>query len=415
MKTLISLDLASQETFEDASNAFWMLFLPKNWLGHSAQSQVQSFLESSVYQNSATSPRQYASLYFSGRAALRLLLRSLNLPKDSMVAVQGFTCAAVALPIISLGLNPLYIDIHTQDFSMDVGDLRRKYIPAVRILILQHSFGIVPTDRDEILRFCAEHDIFVVEDLAHGFMPNTLNAPSQNPKYAALVSFGRSKLISSVFGAGIITPHTEVAERLQIEQKRLLKAPKSLVLRCLGYKILTSIIKHTYFLLFGRLLHRVCIMLKLFPPEISTLEKGGIYDPNYEYQYPEVLAHTLLIQIRRLPSQLKQIQSTVGEYEKQLGQSAHYPSLPLNRFPWLLPKTVTRDNILRHFYKQGVLLGSWYNRTVGPEKIDLHAVHYQQGTCPVAESASRRVINLPTNVTIDIARGIAGDLANLSV
>ena len=107
MKPLISLDLANQETFLDSKYALQALFSPQKWEGGSALSSVKQFVEQSVYVTGAHAPKMYSSLYFSGRAALRILLSALHVPTGSVVAIQGFTCAAVALPIVSMGLKPL--------------------------------------------------------------------------------------------------------------------------------------------------------------------------------------------------------------------------------------------------------------------------------------------------------------------
>lgn len=78
--------------------------------------------------------------------------------------------------------------------------------------------------------------------------------------------------------------------------------------------MLLPTIKYTYPLFIGRILHRLSIMTKLFPREISSVEVAGQYDKNYEYKYPEVLAFTLHEQVRRLPKLLETIHAAVGEY-----------------------------------------------------------------------------------------------------
>lgn len=86
------------------------------------------------------------------------------------------------------------------------------------------------------------------------------------------------------------------------------------------------------------------------------------------------------------------------------------PTTPLNRFPYLLPKWSDRPNILRHFNKLGIRLGTWYDQPVGPGKVDLRAVQYTLGSCPNAEDVTKRIINLPTNVEKDTAQFIASEL-----
>jgi dTDP-4-amino-4,6-dideoxygalactose transaminase len=224
------------------------------------------------------------------------------------------------------------------------------------------------------------------------------------------MSFGRSKLLSSVFGAGIVTPDINLADHLKKAVEGLPEAPKSLVLRCLLYKILLPGIKYTYPVLIGRFAHRLCILLRLFPREISYAEASGVYDPRYEYAYPEILANTLVFQLDRLPVLLQTIQETVGEYTQHLPHVTRLPTIPLNRFPYLLTKDSDRSHILRHFKKLGIFLGTWYDQPVGPGKVDLGAVRYRLGSCPDAEDITKRIMNLPTNVEEDTAQFVAREL-----
>lgn len=413
MNKLIALDFANLETFQDSKSALKAIVSPNIWGGDTSLARVKHFVGQSVYKADTTTSNQNTSLFFSGRAALKILLKELQLTPNSTVALQAFTCAAVALPIISLGLKPLYIDINQNDFSMDVEDLKRKYDQNVKVLILQHSFGITPTKRDEIIEFCKQNEIFLVEDLAHGYIPNTLKPPQGTLNYGALLSFGRSKLLSSVFGAAVLTPNKALSARVENVFSSLPKAPKSLILRCLLYKILAPTIKCTYSLLVGKALHRLCILLNAFPREISSVEESGKYDSNYEYKYPEIFAYTLQPQINRLTSLLSSIKVAVGEYEQNLRSLAPYPTTPLNRFPYILPDSVDRADILRHFKMQNILLGTWYDQPVGPGKLDLRAVQYTSGSCPNAENISRCMLNLPTNVSGEEARLIAQELQDL--
>lgn len=293
---------------------------------------------------------------------------------------------------------------------MDIEDLRRKHTENVRVLVLQHSFGITPVKRDEIIQFCKDHSIFLIEDLAHGYLPQTLHAPTDTSQYAALMSFGRSKLLSSVFGAGIVTPDTKLADHLKKAVEGLPEAPKFLVLRCLLYKILLPGIKYTYPVLIGRFAHRLCMLLRLFPREISYAEESGVYDPRYEYAYPEILANTLVFQLDRLPALLQTIQASVGEYAQHVPFATPFPTIPLNRFPYLLPPSSDRSHILRHFKKLGIFLGTWYDQPIGPGKVDMIALQYQKGSCPNVEDITKRIMNLPTNVEEDMAQFVAKEL-----
>ena len=59
-------------------------------------------------------------LYWKGRVALYAFLKSLDLKKDDEVIIPAFTCVVVPNAIIYAGLKPVYVDISTETFNMDI-------------------------------------------------------------------------------------------------------------------------------------------------------------------------------------------------------------------------------------------------------------------------------------------------------
>ena len=59
-------------------------------------------------------------LYWKGRVALYAFLKSLGLQKDDEVIIPAFTCVVVPNAIIYAGLKPVYVDISTKTFNMDI-------------------------------------------------------------------------------------------------------------------------------------------------------------------------------------------------------------------------------------------------------------------------------------------------------
>ncbi|MCC7290407.1 DegT/DnrJ/EryC1/StrS aminotransferase family protein, partial [bacterium] len=79
----------------------------------------------------------------NGRTAIYLFLKSLSLSSGSQVAVQAFTCNAVINPILANNLEPLYIDITEGSYNMSLEDLNEKITDNTKVLILQHTFGVL--------------------------------------------------------------------------------------------------------------------------------------------------------------------------------------------------------------------------------------------------------------------------------
>ncbi|MFN4213079.1 MAG: DegT/DnrJ/EryC1/StrS family aminotransferase, partial [Microgenomates group bacterium] len=354
------------------------------------------------------------AFFLTGRGALYNLLKSLNLKEGDEVLVQAFTCEAVILPIIALNLKPIYIDIESQSFSMNPIDLEKKITKRSKVLILQHTFGIKPAKRDTLLSFIKKHKLVLIEDIAHTIeISNIKYQKSKIANHFFLLSFGRSKSLSSVFGGAIVGNNKKVMEKLE---KLALKQPSySFIINCLLYKPIVMIIKSTYNILIGKLIHKIVSKTNLLIPEITPVEKKGIFNFIFDKAYPNALAILLLHQFKKNKKvqenraricsfYLKEFSNCQFPISKQISNIKYRISnIPLIRFPVLVE---SREQIIKKLAKYNIFLGKWYEQVVAPKALDLKRVGYKQGSCPAAEKICQQIINLPTNVKIKEAEEI---------
>jgi dTDP-4-amino-4,6-dideoxygalactose transaminase len=69
------------------------------------------------------------------------------------------------------------------------------------------------------------------------------------------------------------------------------------------------------------------------------------------------------------------------------------------RYPLLFDKSVSEDRIKRvkdEMKKAGIVSGEWFNDVVHPKGSLRYC--YVDGSCPVGESVTTRMINLPVNI-----------------
>ena len=307
------------------------------------------------------------------------------------VLIQSFTCAAVPLPIIAAGKKITYIDIEPSTYSMDFEDLKKKHTQDAKVLILQHTYGITPAHREKILKFADENHIFVIEDLAHGWNCEGLNVKT------ALVSFGRSKSVSSIFGGAIITSDDNVKHSLSKHYKNLKQPANGFIYRSLLYKPMAMLIKSSYDIGIGKILHLIVKKLNLLIPEITDDEKSGKFNNIFAAAYPRVLAELLIEQLDKLPRMNSARKAAVSAYSN--GKSFD----SLSRYPLRIHN---RNEIIHKLAEKSVYLGNWYNRPVGGVKFDLEKLGYVKGSCPVSELISEEIVNLPTLLTENDTRSI---------
>ncbi|MEI6532227.1 MAG: aminotransferase class I/II-fold pyridoxal phosphate-dependent enzyme [Candidatus Roizmanbacteria bacterium] len=390
---MISTDFAPNESGDDAWLSFKLIFQPWRWLKGKETKRLRKEI-SHFFETDNSNEELYVNLFLSGRGALYCLLQTLTIPKGSAILIQGFTCEAVVLPIRSLGYTPIFIDIDPNSYSMSMNDLKKKCTPNAKVLILQHTFGITP-DRTNILKFAQDHNITVIEDLAHGFDTEELKNNFGNS--IKLLSYGRSKAISSVFGGAIVTS-SEMIAKLLTEQENILAYPNYLqIMQILWYKPLTVFIKSSYDIFIGKLFHLLLNNTGILPREISSKEKNGNFDYAFAKQYPNVLSILLLHQLEKFNLSTKKRIQSVLIYQNYFNNNFLVSNNPaLIRYPII---TDDRIKLLKRAQKKHIYLGKWYDQVIGPKGLNMAKVGYTLGDCPIAEDICEKIVNLPALVS----------------
>jgi len=408
---MINPNFAPNETFSDALTSFFLLFQPWRWKRGKELQQIKSLILKNFFNVSRST--LYVTLFFSGRSALYHLLKNLNLKQGDEVLVQAFTCEAVVLPIVALNLKPVFVDIEKKSFSINPIDLEKKLSEKSKVLILQHTFGVTPSQREKVLSIIKQHNLVLIEDIAHGiknsnFILRIGGQISKLKNHFYLLSFGRSKSLSSVFGGAVVANNKQIAKKL--ETLNLPYSSYSLIFKLLIYKPIAFLIKLTYNFYLGKFLHFFAKKFNLLIPEITKKEKTGEYDNLFDKKYPNALAILLLNQLKRFAKIQNQRKKMVNFYLKKLNnviRSTLHVTQPLIRFPLLIQN---RDQILKNLAKKGIFLGRWYDSPIAPKGFPLERVGYRWGSCPVAEEVCQKIINLPTNIKLKEAEKLVNTL-----
>ncbi len=394
---MLNLNFASNENTTEARRALHLLSHKKRWQEGPALAELNQALA----EKFSTATNQ-VFFTLAARSALYLFLKSLGLAKNSEVLVQAFTCEAVVLPVLATDLSPKYVDIEDETWSMDFNDLTKKISQHSRVLILQHSFAMLPRDRAQILQLAKERNLLVIEDLAHGFSPQLLD--QQSYPSSKLLSFGRSKFFSAVYGGAIIVESQLINKKFTQSVAQLAPVTKQFISKALAYKILTPLLKKTYNW-GGKLFHALFNYLGIFNHEITCQEKAGNYDDWLNKALPNVFAQLLLEQIRNYSVTYTDRQKIAQLYWQELPQNIASNNLPSLRYPLLFDQA---DSFLAKMAKRGYILGNWYRQVVAPPALNLTKVQYQMGSCPRAEQMSQQVVNLPLNISLKEAQKLLG-------
>ena len=146
----------------------------------------------------------------SGTAALHLALLALNITRKDTVAMPSYVCTAVLNAVNYVGALPLLIDTHPDTFHMDVGDLKRKLTPQVKVIIVPHSFGLA-ADLEEIIAL----GIPLVEDCAQSIGATYKDKLTGSFGDISIFSFYATKMITTGEGGMVVSNAEELSRRIR--------------------------------------------------------------------------------------------------------------------------------------------------------------------------------------------------------
>jgi len=101
----------------------------------------------------------------NGTDALQIALMALDLQPGDEVIVPAFTYAATAEVIALLHLVPVMVDVMSDDFSINLEQVKKAIGPKTKAIVPVHLFGQC-AGMEELLAIAKEHNIYVVEDTA---------------------------------------------------------------------------------------------------------------------------------------------------------------------------------------------------------------------------------------------------------
>ena len=396
MKRPISISLSPNDQKDDVVLAIKQLMQPVYWYDFTKTEILEKkFAE---YFGSG-----YLALAVnSGRSAEYLILKSLGITYGDEVIVQALTCVAVPNSVLWTGAKPVYADIGN-DYNIDPNDLVKKVGRKTKAVIVQNSFGIPANYKSiKLITQKGKRKVYIIEDCAL-----SLGAKYKGNKIGTLgdisfFSFGRDKVISSVFGGMILCKNKKVYNILKNERDKLDYPSPLWLIQQLLHPIIFSLALPFYnfglnkFTL-GKAIIFLSQILGLVSSPVYKEEEMGKKPKHFPKKMPGALAALALNQFSKLDKFNSHRQSIAEYYFKHLPRTSF--KLPPNvsgaiwvRFPVLSDDA---NKIYEKLKKIGILLGDWYKECVVPAR-SLEVFDYQQGSCPKAESIRGKILNLPT-------------------
>ena len=403
----ISISLSPNTEKDDIRLALKLLFQPWDWkLNHYATRPRSVGLEEEFKRYLGV---KYAISFNSGRSALMAILDSLDIKKDDEVLLQGFTCNSAVNPILAKGAKPVFVDV-VDTINMDPEDLKKKITSKSKIAMIQHTFGW-PAQIDEILKIAKQNNLFLVEDCAHSLGAKYKGKFCGTFGDVAFFSFGRDKIISSVFGGLAVTNNEEIGERIKNFRVKCDFPSNFWIFQQLLHPILVNyLVLPAYGLnqYLGRIILGLFHQLSILSKGVYKKEKKGEIPKYFPKRFPNALATLALNQFKKLEKFNDHRRKTASFYEKELKNTGF--NLPLAksqegrtpafmRYPILV--NFDTDEILQKLRRKKIFLDDgWRKSPVVPPDTDIDKMGYLFGSCPQVEKVAQNIVNLPTHINI---------------
>jgi len=287
----------------------------------------------------------------SGTDALILALRAAGVGPGDEVIVPALSFIATADAVSLLNATPVFADIDSRTFNIDVAHAATLVTSRTRAIIPVHLFG-QPADMDAVAALAGRRNLSVIEDCAQALGARWKGRPTCSFGEYGCISFFPSKNLGGCGDGGMVTVRTaEEAERLR-------------TLRSHGSR------KKYYSELQGMNSRLDEIQAAILRVKLGHLAKWNEARRRIAAQYREALTG--------LPEIMVPFESANAEHV--------YHQFTI--------RVVNRDEVQKFLAERGIQTFVYY-----PVPLHLQPMYsnlgYRRGDLPVAEEAASEVLSLP--------------------
>lgn len=118
------------------------------------------------FNNYITNLEYFPICVTNGTVALDLALKSLNIWENDDVIVPDFTFIATANAVRFQNANVVFADVDKNSYNITLENIKKVFTPKTKAIIVVHLFGKPVDEIEEIVQFCKENNVKLIEDCA---------------------------------------------------------------------------------------------------------------------------------------------------------------------------------------------------------------------------------------------------------
>jgi dTDP-4-amino-4,6-dideoxygalactose transaminase len=341
-------------------------------------------------------------LYWKGRVALYAILKSLDLSEGDEVILPAFTCVVVPNAIIYAGLKPVYVDISPKTLNMDISLVKDAITDKTKVILCQNTFGL-SSNIEEIILIAKKFNLITIEDCTHGFGGTYKGKPNGSFCDAAFFSSQWNKPFSTGIGGFLLVNNEKILTKVYDQEENKVKPTLIEKLNLLILLKLRNLFVNKYtqssIVNIYRFLSRFnlilgsnrgeelnsTIMPKEYFKDISNVQiKKGLKVLNNLDAVNEIRKRNAQDYTSFLKSKNK---NHISEDLFENHIFLKYPILVSNR-----------SKFFELARKANIIIGDWFLSPLHPVEYELERWYLDRKKYPVADTFSKKIINLPTDV-----------------
>ena len=158
--------------------------------------------------------RRHAIVVGSGKAALALAVRTLDLPPGSGVVVPGLLVPEVVAVLLAEQLVPVIVDVDPETFGLNVEQVEAALTPTTRAILPVHLFGS-PCAVDALEALAERKGLALLEDAAQAIGATLGGRPVGSFGRVSTLSLGLFKNVNTLSGGVVVTDDDAIARSVR--------------------------------------------------------------------------------------------------------------------------------------------------------------------------------------------------------
>ena len=153
------------------------------------------------------------TLFTNGHLALECAIAAFDFERGSEVITTPFSFSSTTHAIVRNGLTPVFCDINSEDFTIDVTKIESLITEKTCAIVPVHVYGNL-CDVEEIEKIAKKHNLKVIYDAAHTFGVEKDGRGVASFGDASMFSFHATKVYNTIEGGAVTYSDISLKKKL---------------------------------------------------------------------------------------------------------------------------------------------------------------------------------------------------------